>query len=124
MKHERSNPDSDPSFGDVVRCWQRASRELRFEIESPYVLVVDDESFWCVAYLPHFSCPTGVVLALLEDSSEFYASRIYHLHRSRDDLNILLINPEVYGRYDRELFSASMREWGFCGPAHLRPSWA
>jgi hypothetical protein len=106
-----------------VTAWKQAGEDLGFKIEAPYRLENGDQSFLCVAYLPHFGGVNGMVFSGLlpnrlictEDDFGPLAKRMKFYHS--------YINLEVYSPYDRELFIETLSDWGFFGPADKLPAW-
>ena len=55
---------------------------------------------------PTFRPPKGVFVAA--EQARYYAS---------------LISIAAYIRFDAETFKEALRDWGYAGPASLRPEW-
>ena len=106
----------------VVAAWQAAGRELGIEVVAPYEFHGARQIHQCVAYLPHFGRPKGIVL-------QGYGPPDYEPHGTLSDdaksagLYCSIINVEVYKDFDREKFIEALADWGFYGDPEQRPAW-
>ena len=118
----------------VCDAWRVAASALSIRVEVPHLLkTLDGEEVLCVAHLPDFGGPSGMVIGLTtynNDKAVISAAKSRGLYWS-------FINPKVYERYDEEVFmpyvinrwSACARprealaDWGFFGKEDHRPGW-
>src|SRR5262249_60454962 len=85
---------------DMIIAWQRAAQDLGIEVTSPYL--VGGEAF--PVHVPLFGRPAGALPVLIGD------------RRSRREAEakgffISLLNPAIYGNYDRANFVEMLVDW-------------
>lgn len=107
----------------VCGAWRIAASALSIRIEIPYLLkTADNEEVLCVAHLPDFGGPKGVVIDL-------YFRGVYELNERlklaarAQGLFYSFINAEVYDRYNEKEFKEALTDWGFFGNEDIRPNW-
>jgi hypothetical protein len=104
----------------VCDAWRVAASALSIRVEVPHLLkTLDGEEVLCVAHLPDFGGPSGMVIGLTtynNDKAVISAAKSRGLYWS-------FINPKVYERYDEEVFKEALADWGFFGKEDHRPGW-
>jgi hypothetical protein len=107
----------------LANVWHAAAELLSIRIEAPYTLKnIDGNEVPCVAYLPDFGGPNGMVIGHTSsprhqvDASLKSAAESRHLFYS-------FINFKVYEIYNEEAFKEALMDWAFFGVETLRPSW-
>jgi hypothetical protein len=107
----------------LVNTWREASKKLGFAFESPYTLMVGDERFSVIGFLPHFGSPRGMVLDIwvagVPDST-----RALQQAARRAQIFCSSVSVETYSDYNREAFIEALNDWGYFGPEKARPPWA
>jgi hypothetical protein len=107
----------------VHNAWRVAANALSIKVEAPYLLKgVDGKEVLCAAYLPDFGDPRGMVVGLLDLVTCKNDKGIKLAAESRG-LFFSFINPEVYERYDEQVFKEALADWGFFGSEDQRPDW-
>jgi len=103
--------------------WRVAAEELSFRIEAPYSFKgTPNSNVSCVAFLPDFGGPKGMVVDLLDDPPYERGSPI-RLSAEANGMFCSFINPKVYEKFDAEEFKEALTDWGFFGPNGDRPNW-
>lgn len=107
-------------FEVVAGAWRDAAEDLRISVVAPYELV--DESAVVdavvVAWIAFFGSPQGIVVADLQ------ADRYSVLSAARRQRQACsFINAASYARYHRELFRATLDDWGWYGDPAESPDW-
>jgi hypothetical protein len=94
-----------------------AARELSIYVVAPFNFEVQAERYACLAWLPDFGGPHGMVVAALSASRE--------LRRVAGSVGqpCSFVNPEVYRTFNRRRFIETLLDWGFTGPQERRPPW-
>jgi hypothetical protein len=105
-------------FGRMPRAWKACAADLGVEFVSPFVLELPSHApIEVTGLLPHFGGPKGTVICSRREATlapELADTAGY---------NVPGLNPFWYEDYDRPRFMETLREWGWFGPSHLRPSW-
>jgi len=76
----------------------------------------------CVAHLPDFGSPNGMVIGFIHHPDYGVDTRL-KLAAESQGLFCSFINYKVYGHYNEEVFKEALADWGFFGDETLRPSW-
>jgi hypothetical protein len=101
----------------VVAAWKEAAADLGFQFTSPFVMMSEDGcSFEHLGLVHHFGRRVGTLISVLHEPSE----RIPHL--ANDDYFWSILG-QIYGRYERQEFVDTLRDWQYFGPESERPSW-
>ena len=104
----------------AVATWQEAARELAVEVVAPYVFAVEGREHRCLAFVPHFS---GGIIVIGREPPNFRQDPQLNADAKRQGHRVSYVNLELYWKYDRELFTDTLMEWGFTGPEEKRPIW-
>jgi hypothetical protein len=104
----------------AARAWRDAAEDLRISVAAPYELIDKSGAVPAVvvAWIGSFGSPQGTVVADLQSdrNSVLSAARRQHQFCS-------FINAESYARYDRDLFTATLDDWGWYGDPAESPEW-
>jgi hypothetical protein len=106
----------------LIQAWQMAQRELKIRVTAPFCFRSGERTHNCIAFLPDFGGPVGMVIdaiwppkfrppkgvASAADAAGYYVS---------------FINANIYSCFDTDTFKEALLDWGYCGPAVLRPEW-
>jgi hypothetical protein len=117
-----NGPMSEDQRDALIRAWQSAQRELKIRVTAPFSLSTGTATHNCVAFLPDFGSPAGMVIDAIEPPL-FRPSKGLATAAEAAGLYLSLISAEVYLHFDSEKFKEALLEWGFFGPDPLRPSW-
>jgi len=104
----------------AAHAWRDAAEDLGITVVAPYELLDDsgDISAVAVAWVESFGSENGSVVAGLRSNRQGVQSAA-----RRQGQFCSFINEESYVQYDRELFVATLNDWGWHGdPAHA-PAW-
>ena len=107
---------------DIAEAWKTAAKDLAITVVVPFTLEVDGRSHVCVAWVPDFGGSRGI-LVVPSRPPDFVTHRVLAADAEREGYGASFVNVEVYGRYDRDEFIDTLREWGFTGAEHRRPAW-
>lgn len=106
----------------VIRAWLEASAKLGIKVIAPYTLSDGNQSLRCLAYLPDFGSPNGMVVAPLT-SPALLSDRHLHELAQKKGLFCSSIDPLGWAQYDETAFKDALVDWGFFGPDNERPAW-
>lgn len=99
----------------ISQAWLEAGRDLHIQIIAPFAVQESGgELVMYEARIPNFGGPKGTVIGVLDDilrdcraEQGYYCSNLAPSYRS----------------YDRQFFVDTLNDWGWYGPAELRPAW-
>jgi hypothetical protein len=115
--------DAEEMRKRVCDAWRIAANALSVRIEAPFTLKTKDaEEVLTMAHLPDFGGPRGMIIGLLSRPAYTTDKGVKSAAESLG-LYYSLINPEVYERYDEEVFKEALADWGFFGNEDRRPKW-
>jgi|GEM_PF-1659421 len=106
----------------VSRAWMTASVELDIRVVAPYRLDAPSGSAECVAFLPDFGGPSGMVIGAIMAPRFQTDKRIMHLC-NEVGVYCSFINVDAYFDYRKERFIDALRDWGYFGNAEKQPNW-
>lgn len=107
---------------DVRAAWQTAARELGVAATVPFVLQVEGRAHACVAWVPDFGGPRGTVV-MPATAPDFAVDPTFVADAERAGYRWSALSVAAYHTFDRELFVATLADWGFTGPSDVRPAW-
>lgn len=96
----------------LVAAWRQAAGNLCVEVRTPYSAYGQD----FVALVEGFGSPKGTVIDWLGSGNTTAAL-------AADGYYVSCINPELYRVYDRDVFAATLDDWGWRGEVAERPPW-
>jgi hypothetical protein len=114
--------ENNPASSRVVDVWRTAGEKLGFTVEAPYEFVLSGRTHSCLAFLPHFGTPKGIIV-LGTRPPRFEADRSIAADAAQAGVGCSFVNVELYGRYDQELFESTLSDWGYHGPSDKKPGW-
>jgi hypothetical protein len=99
----------------ISQAWLEAARDLEIRVAAPFtVRVSEDELVTYEAHVLDFGGTKGAVVGVLDD----------RLHDCRATQGYYCSNlAPSYRRYVRQHFIDTLNDWGWFGPAELRPAW-
>lgn len=106
----------------VTRSWQEACGTLGVKVVAPYPLTEGDDSTNCLAFLPDFGGPKGMVVAALVPPNFETNARLVEVARKRGFF-YSSINPLGWVEYDAARPKEALEDWGYYGPADKCPGW-
>lgn len=105
-------------------AWEEACRKLGIKIVAPFTLKVGTQSVDCLAFLPDFGSPNGMVIGAIL-GPKFETDACLTELAKRKGLFYSFINPSPFANTSVEeaVFKEALIDWGFFGPEKKRPSW-
>lgn len=104
----------------MAKAWRQASEDLQFEFISPYTFVDKvGNQHTCSGLIVHFGSPMGTIIVSQHDEdpdADIVGDQLGYYTSA--------LNPLYYETYDRDIFMAALRDWGWHGPPEKRPPWA
>jgi hypothetical protein len=99
----------------VCDAWRTAGEKLGIRVEAPAWVTLQGESVECAAFLPDFGSEHGTAAIPLSQER-------LHGEQVDGDPFCSLLSDESYGQFDRELFVATLNDWGWFGDGYP-PDW-
>ncbi len=106
----------------LIQAWQFAQRELQIRVTAPFNFSVAETTHDCIAFLPDFGGPAGMVIDAISPST-FRPPPAVLAAAEKAGYYWSLINVATYRRFEAETFKEALRDWGYTGPAPLQPEW-
>jgi hypothetical protein len=103
----------------LEEAWRTAGKELGFRVESPFVL---NESKKCVARLPDFGGPGGMVIGAIFPP-KYLPIESLHLEAATAGYYVSYVNAETYSAFEALQFQEALNDWGYFGPPEKKPGW-
>ena len=95
----------------IGRAWVTAAADLGIRVTAPFRTTAPDaEVEWC-ALVHDFGFPSGTLVLTMYDRP-----------KGPDGYGVSLVNPELYGTYDRTTFIETLEDWGWAGSG-TPPPW-
>jgi hypothetical protein len=113
----------EDQINTLSEIWRNAAHSLSVRIEAPYILKNRNGlEILCVAYLPDFGGPKGMVIGLIV-GPEYKVNPTLNLAAKSQGFYCSFINAAVYEQYQEDTFKEALADWGFFGNESLRPHW-
>ena len=106
----------------VTRAFDKASRRLGIRIVAPYVLEAEGESVKCLAFLPEFGGPNGMVVAAMTPPEFETDARLIECAKGKG-LFCSFVNPLGWTQYNETGFKNALQDWRYYGPGGGCPRW-
>jgi hypothetical protein len=103
-------------------AWKEAGRFLSIEIIVPYRFMDGPLKADCIAFLPHFGGPHGMLVQAMFPPTFERDAMLGHL-ALRAGYYISFINGASYSVFDPDKYIETLVDWGYFGPAVMRPKW-
>jgi hypothetical protein len=112
-----------PDPETVTRAWRDAAEDLQITVVAPYELsdAAGNIAAVAVAWIESFGSAQGVVVAGLH-AQRSHEEAIRSAARCQGKF-LSFINVESYAQYDRDLFVATLNDWGWHGNPAASPDW-
>ena len=107
---------------NVSAAWTEAGKALGIQVRAPFEFRVGDRAHKCLAYLPHFSGPGGVLI-MGTRPPDFRADEVFKADAEGCGYAWSFLNIDEYQKFNSDLFRDTLREWGYSGPEVERPGW-
>jgi len=104
--------------------WREACNRLMVRVTAPFDLASGASSVKCIAFLPDFGGPNGMVI-LSMDLPEVKPDQNLASLAKRDGLYFSFLNVSVFANkaVPDEVFKEVLEDWGYFGPLDRRPKW-
>ena len=99
----------------ISQAWLEAAKDLEIRVAAPFtVQVPEHEPITYEAHILDFGGPNGTVVGVLDDKlGDCRATQGYYYSNLATS----------YRHYVRLHFIDTLNDWGWFGPAELRPAW-
>lgn len=104
---------------EVQRAWSKASVDLGFEIKIPFHF----NSKIFDGHLPHFGSSNGMVFHIQDFSAKTDVDRTISIELQKEEIYQSVIGYSTYRKYERDIFTEALIDWGYHGPVEKKPSW-
>ncbi len=108
--------------GQAVAAWRQAGSSLAIRVEAPFTFRVDACDRRCVAYLPDFGGPNGILLVATVPPV-FETDPAFDSAAHDAGYYVSYINIEEYADFSEESFKEALCDWGFFGSEARKPDW-
>jgi hypothetical protein len=99
-----------------------ASRKLGIKVAAPYTLRHAGKSTQCLAFLPDFGSPNGMVVGATMPPEFQTDTTLIECARAKG-MSFSFLNLERYNNFDEQRYKEALLDWGFFGPPGERPQW-
>lgn len=106
----------------VARRWLVVSRKLGIRVEAPYTMMADGESAQCVAFLPDFGSPNGMVIGAMLSPASATDWSLEELAK-RKGMFCSFLSVLGYAECDETKYREVLEDWGYFGPIENCPGW-
>jgi hypothetical protein len=106
------------------RTWRDACRKLGVEVVAPFTVAEEGTSVACLAFLPDFGGPNGMVIGGM-NLPEIVPDDTLQRLTKRKGLWLSFVNVSAFaGREVAEaVFKEALNDWGYFGPLENCPDW-
>jgi hypothetical protein len=104
----------------AVTAWVTASKDLGFRITAPYTFKCGKESVQCLAFLPHFGGPNGMIIGTSAPPRFETDKRLIEYAQAKK-MFCSFINLDAYRTYKENVFKEALADWGYFGPLKENP---
>lgn len=104
------------------QSWQTICRKWGIRTIVPFVLKVEGQCVDCIAYLPDFGGPNGMVIGAMDLPEVSSDDRVFALARKKG-LFCSFVNVSAFGdrKIAENVFKDALEDWGYFGPPENRP---
>jgi len=106
----------------VADVWNGAKTTLDIELIAPFTADLIAERVECVAFLPHFGGPKGMVVGAIWAPDFRTDGRLVRYARARG-LYVSFVNHASFDGSGLEPMREALCDWGYFGPPDLKPAW-
>jgi hypothetical protein len=114
--------EMDKQIEELIAAWKLASERLGIRVLAPFDFRVDAISYSCVAHLPDFGGPKGMLLQAMFPP-KFTTDEELANDAKKAGYYMSFINPNVYSESNLDEFKDTLKDWGFYGPPASCPEW-
>lgn len=104
-----------------VLAWQAAAADLGIELIAPFTFDLDEHELSCLALVCSFGAQRGMLV--LRGSTERRSDVSPALDAARQEGYAFSFVFDAYAAYQRDLFVATLNDWGWTGRREEAPSW-
>jgi hypothetical protein len=106
---------------EAIAAWREAALDLGIEIVAPYEItdLASGETIECIAYVREFGSQGGTIVVPQRDHS------LGHIRSIAKSMGVFcsLMSESGYAPYRRDLFLATLNDWGWFGDKDHPPTW-
>lgn len=102
--------------------WLKAEERLGIRVITPYIIPNEPRNIHCIAYLPEFGGPNGIVISVLR-LPDLAVDRELAEAAVKRGLHYSFFHPNSMLEYDESFIKEALLDWGFYGPASSKPRW-
>src|SRR5437016_7638870 len=98
-------------------AWQAACRKLGVKVVAPFALGVGGSSVRCLAFLPHFGGPNGMVVGAMDLPEITPDAHLQELAQKKG-LYFSFVNAGAFASREvaQRVFKEALQDWGYFGP--------
>jgi hypothetical protein len=100
----------------LIKAWSKASEELGIQIETPFILKIENVEIEFGLHIKNFGSELGILIFTIDNMSGFDKAKECGFYCSA-------LNPFRYENYDRENFIETLTDWGYFGHESGKPEW-
>ncbi len=101
---------------NLIKAWLEASKDLKINIEAPFVLKTDNVEIKYDLLIKEFGSKMGTLIITIDNMSDFDNAKKLGYYCSA-------LNPFHYENYNRENFIETLTDWGYFGKQQNKPEW-
>jgi hypothetical protein len=108
----------------AVKVWKKFCDKLGVEIIAPYTLETQGHLINCLAFLPNFGGPRGMIVGSMNLPEVTTDPQLIKIAQEKG-LFYSFINTKAFTttEIDETIFKATLADWGYYGPLKRRPRW-
>jgi hypothetical protein len=118
---EINDTDTNQMTQQLIIAWRTAAVELGVRVVAPYSFN-GRETHTCIAHLPDFGGPRGMVIIASSPPTPSVDNAIWHDAQTAGHY-VSFVSVEEYSSFKPDLFRETLLDWGFYGPQERLPSW-
>ncbi|WP_113652194.1 hypothetical protein [Pedobacter namyangjuensis] len=100
----------------LIQAWKEASKDLEIQIETPFLLKIDNKEIKYDLLIKSFGSKFGTLIITTDDMSDFDKGEKFGFYCSA-------LNPFHYNKYDKENYIETLTDWGYYGQPESKPKW-
>jgi hypothetical protein len=104
-----------------VQAWQTAADNLGIDVIAPFTFDHDEHELSCLALVRSFGAQKEMLVVY--GSAEEWSALRPALDAARDDGYGFSFVRDADAAYERDLFVATLNDWGWTGRSEDAPSW-
>lgn len=98
----------------LAAVWQQASKALGINVIAPFGFTIEGRCHFCVALLPDFSGPNGIVLVGISPP-DFDTDSAFVTDAKHVSLCWSFLNTDGHLDYNESVMKEALSDWGYLG---------